>query len=55
MDTLNTVVIGEVSNGSGSNSVFETYPNSVQQQFGAGKIILTAFPIAFTNYFIFKR
>ncbi|QXP52240.1 DUF4350 domain-containing protein [Cellulophaga sp. HaHa_2_1] len=54
LDTLNTVVIGEVSNGSGNNSDFETHPNSIQQQFGAGKIILTTFPIAFTNYFILK-
>ncbi|WP_165748041.1 DUF4350 domain-containing protein [Cellulophaga sp. Z1A5H] len=54
LDTLNTIVIGEVSNASGNGTDFETHPNVIQQKFGKGNIILTTFPIAFTNYFILK-
>tara|TARA_R110002050_G_scaffold109796_4_gene221155 strand:- start:988 stop:2202 length:1215 start_codon:yes stop_codon:yes gene_type:complete len=54
LDTLRTIVVGEVSNSSGNDSDFETHPNSIQQAFGDGKIILTTFPAAFTNYFILK-
>lgn len=54
IDTLKTIVMGEVSNKSSNTSDFETHPNVIQQKFGEGKIILTTFPIAFTNYFILK-
>tara|TARA_R110000868_G_scaffold89803_5_gene249762 strand:- start:1816 stop:3024 length:1209 start_codon:yes stop_codon:yes gene_type:complete len=53
LDTLQTKVIGQVSNSSDSDSTYFT--NSIQQPFGKGKIILTAFPVAFTNYFILKN
>ncbi|SMC57010.1 DUF4350 domain-containing protein [Cellulophaga tyrosinoxydans] len=55
IDTLNTIIIGEVSNDSDTDSNFETHPNIIQQKFGEGKIILTTFPIAFTNYYILKE
>lgn len=54
LDTLNTVVIGEVSNSSNTDSNYETHPNIIQQKFGKGKIVLTTFPIAFTNYYILQ-
>lgn len=54
LDTLNSVVVGEVSNASDKNNDFEVHPNIISQAFGKGKIILTTFPVAFTNYFILK-
>lgn len=54
LDTLNTIIIGEVSNTSDGDADFKMHPNSIQQAFGNGQIILTTFPTAFTNYFILK-
>lgn len=54
LDTLNSVVVGEVSNASDENNDFEIHPSIIKQNFGAGKIILSTFPVAFTNYFILK-
>jgi len=54
LDTLNTIVLGEVSNASNVNNDFEIHPSIIKQKFGAGKIILSTFPAAFTNYFILK-
>lgn len=49
IDTLNTVVLGEAQIMTDSTNV-----NVIKQSFGQGKIILSAFPKAFTNYFILK-
>lgn len=54
LDTLNSVVVGEVSNASDENNDFEIHPSIIKQNFGAGRIILSTFPVAFTNYFILK-
>lgn len=49
IDTINTVVLGEVQ-GSGNTKKI----NVVSQPFGKGYVTLSAFPKAFTNYFILK-
>ncbi|WP_047414274.1 DUF4350 domain-containing protein [Cellulophaga sp. Hel_I_12] len=54
LDTLNSIVVGEVSNASDENNDFEIHPSIIKQDFGAGTLILSTFPIAFTNYFILK-
>jgi len=55
IDTLQTRIIGLVSNSSEGGTDFEAHPNVIQQPFGDGKIILSTFPVAFTNYFILKN
>ena len=37
-----------------ANPIVKEHFSSIQKDFGAGKIILTTFPKAFTNYFILK-
>lgn len=55
IDTLNTSVIGVIDNLSlDSLSLKTEYVNIIKQPFGAGTIILSAFPQAFTNYFMLK-
>lgn len=54
LDTLNSIVVGEVSNSSDENNDFEIHPSIIKQNFGSGKIILSTFPVAFTNYFVLK-
>lgn len=54
IDTLNTVVLGEVYVHSDSTDVIEKHINMIKQPFGEGEIILSTFPKAFTNYFILK-
>ncbi|MCL5245992.1 DUF4350 domain-containing protein [Cellulophaga sp. 20_2_10] len=52
IDTLNTTVLGVIDN-------FETISiknaNVIKQDYGKGKIILSTFPTAFTNYFILQN
>lgn len=55
LDTLNSVVLGEVSNTSNKSRAFKTHPNILKQAFGEGTIILSTFPVAFTNYFILQN
>lgn len=54
IDTLRTVILSEVSNTINDKPAKKAYPSSIQQPFGDGKIVLTIFPKAFTNYFILK-
>ena len=54
IDTLNTIVLGIVDNYNDSTTIKENHINAIQQPFGEGKIILSTFPKAFTNYFILK-
>lgn len=54
LDTLNALVLGEVSNASDKNNEYETHPSIIKQAFGEGKVILSTFPVAFTNYFILE-
>ncbi len=55
IDTLNTTVIGLVDNYYGNQAIEEEHFNVIEQDFGKGKIILSTFPKAFTNYFILKN
>ena len=55
IDTLNTTVIGLVDNYSEKQAIEEEHFNVIEQDFGEGKIILSTFPKAFTNYFILKN
>ncbi|QWX84673.1 DUF4350 domain-containing protein [Cellulophaga sp. HaHaR_3_176] len=54
IDTLQTVILGEVTNTSEGKKSTNTNISTIQQKFGDGTIILTTFPKAFTNYFILK-
>ncbi len=54
IDTLNTIVMGVVDNYNDSTTVKENHINVIQQPFSKGKIILSTFPKALTNYFILK-
>lgn len=54
IDTANAKVIAEVNYASKPDSLKQEHFNVIQQDFGQGKIILSAFPKAFTNYFILK-
>ncbi|MEM9648228.1 MAG: DUF4350 domain-containing protein [Bacteroidota bacterium] len=54
VDTLNTVVLGTVRKLVDSTDAVSKGINLIQQPFGNGKIILSTFPKAFTNYFILK-
>ncbi|MGB7394251.1 MAG: DUF4350 domain-containing protein, partial [Pricia sp.] len=53
-DSTRTGVIGHVSAKAENDSVPEKHYNVIEKKFGNGKIILSAFPKAFTNYFILK-
>lgn len=53
IDTAYAVVLGTVFNRKESKNS-EKWINVIQQEFGEGKIILSCFPKAFTNYFILK-
>jgi hypothetical protein len=54
LDTLKSVVLGQVGikNDSLPNDRIEV--TALQQSFGGGKITLSTFPKAFTNYFVLK-
>ncbi len=54
IDTLQTVVLGEVYTESDSTETVSKHINIIKQPFGKGEIILSSFPKAFTNYFILK-
>jgi hypothetical protein len=54
LDTLRTVVLGEVYTRTDSTETLSRHINAIKQEFGKGEIILTSFPKAFTNYFILK-
>ena len=53
IDTLNTTSLGWVKEKSESSS--QKNINTIMQPFGQGKIILSLFPKAFTNYFILQK
>ena len=53
IDTLNTSVVGIIDNvSSDSLSLKTAHVNIIKHPFGAGTIILSTFPQAFTNYFM---
>ncbi|WP_273277630.1 DUF4350 domain-containing protein [Maribacter polysiphoniae] len=54
IDTLNTTLIGQVDYPVEDGSDTQKHFNVIQQNFGKGTILLSAFPNAFTNYFILK-
>lgn len=55
IDTLNAAVIGVIDNETkDSTSIENEHVNIIKQNFGKGKIIISTFPQAFTNYFILK-
>lgn len=54
IDTLKTVVLGEVHTKLDSLEIIDKKVNVIKQSFGHGTIILSTFPKAFTNYFILK-
>ncbi|MBD1260859.1 DUF4350 domain-containing protein [Maribacter polysiphoniae] len=54
IDTLNTTLIGQVDYPVEDGSDMQKHFNVIQQNFGKGTILLSAFPNAFTNYFILK-
>lgn len=54
IDTLNTTLIGQVDYPAEDGSDTQKHFNVIQQNFGKGTILLSAFPNAFTNYFILK-
>jgi len=55
IDTLKTTVIGVVDNAKKNETIEKEHINVIQQPFGEGRIILSTFPQAFTNYFILKN
>ncbi|WP_282056172.1 DUF4350 domain-containing protein [Maribacter luteus] len=55
LDTLRTTVLAEVDYILDNESEKSKHFNVIKQDFGKGKIILSAFPKAFTNYFILKN
>ncbi|MEM1339489.1 MAG: DUF4350 domain-containing protein [Bacteroidota bacterium] len=54
MDTVNTLILGEVAVRNDSTSYEAKGINAVQLPFGKGKVTCTLFPEAFSNYFILK-
>ncbi len=54
LDTLNSVVLGNVSIKNDSLPGKQPAVTMVQQPYGKGKITLSTFPEAFTNYFVLK-
>ena len=55
IDTLNTTVLGVTDDWNDSGKINAEHFNVISKPFGAGKIILSTFPKAFTNYFILKE
>ena len=55
IDTVNTLILGQVSTKNDSTKVEAKGSNAVQLPFGNGKITCVLFPEAFTNYFILKE
>ena len=53
-DSARTTVIGTVKINLENDSLNGKKPNVIKRNFGAGEIILSNFPKAFTNYFILK-
>jgi len=54
IDTLTTTVLGVVDHLNPNLKIETKHINAIAAPFGNGKIILTTFPKAFTNYFILK-
>lgn len=54
IDTLNTTVVSVVDNYEDSLAIGKKHFDAIRKDFGDGKIILSTFPKAFTNYFILK-
>ena len=54
IDTSHTKVLAQVDYALAVDSLQQKHFNVIQQDFGKGQIILSAFPKAFTNYFILK-
>lgn len=54
IDTINTVVLGEVHTRADSTLTPIKNVSVIKQAFGKGEIILSTFPKAFTNYFMLK-
>lgn len=54
IDTSNTTVIGIVDHLNVDEKISTQHFNVISTSFGKGKIILSTFPKAFTNYFILK-
>ncbi|MCH7524704.1 MAG: DUF4350 domain-containing protein [Bacteroidetes bacterium] len=52
IDTLQTTVISTINNPGEETVSQRQYINTIKQSFGEGKIILSTFPQAYTNYFI---
>ena len=55
IDTLNAKVIAQVNYATEDGSEQQKNFNVIQQDFGQGHIILSAFPKAFTNFFILEN
>jgi len=55
LDTLNTVVLGEVFTPTDEDKPLKPKVDVIKQPFGKGTIILSQFPEAFTNYFILEE
>ncbi len=55
MDTLNMSVVGIMDKGVAGKNIASAHINVLKQSFGKGTIILSAFPKAFTNYFILRE
>ena len=54
IDTTNSKIIGQVRSENDSLKNSQKEVNVIQQKFGDGKITLSTFPEAFTNYFVLK-
>jgi len=54
IDTAHTTVIGTVDHYNENKKIETDHFNVISKSFGNGKIILSTFPKAFTNYFILK-
>ncbi|MGB5435849.1 MAG: DUF4350 domain-containing protein [Maribacter sp.] len=54
LDTIHAKVIAQVDYTLAVDSLQQNHFNVIKQEFGQGQIILSAFPKAFTNYFILK-
>ncbi|WP_394749752.1 DUF4350 domain-containing protein [Spongiimicrobium salis] len=55
IDTAKTTILGVVDSQPKDSLVTKTHYNGIEQEYGEGKIILSTFPKAFTNYFILKE
>ncbi|MFK7834517.1 MAG: DUF4350 domain-containing protein [Winogradskyella sp.] len=55
IDTLQTAVVGLIDSYRGENMpIKDSLVNSIRQPFGAGHIMLSTFPQAFSNYFMLQ-